>query len=192
MDHADHVRLIRDGVVGAGPVWADLGSGTGAFTLALADLLGSGGVIHSVDIDAGALRTQSDAVRRRFPATTLHQHLADFTRPLELPDLDGVVMANSLHFARDQAALLVLVFRSLRPGGRLVIVEYDSDRGNPWVPHPISARAWPNVAAAAGFTGTHELWRVPSRFLGAIYAACSIRPAAEPLADGTVNEGASG
>ena len=40
MDHRDHVELIRAGVEGAtdGP-WADLGAGTGAFTLALVGLV---------------------------------------------------------------------------------------------------------------------------------------------------------
>lgn len=47
MDHADHVALLRAGVVvpethGGAATWADLGAGAGAFTLALADLLGPG------------------------------------------------------------------------------------------------------------------------------------------------------
>lgn len=171
-------------------MWADLGSGTGAFTLALAELLGSTGVIHSIDRDAGALRTQAEALRHGFPSTVLHQYATDFTVPIDVPALDGVVMANSLHFVRDKGPVLALVCAMLRPAGRLVLVEYDADHGNPWVPYPVSSRAWPAVAAASGFTGTRELARVPSRFLGAIYAACSIRPAAGPLADGTSNEGA--
>ena len=40
MEHDDHVGLIRDGVEGAGLRWLELGAGRGAFTLALADLLG--------------------------------------------------------------------------------------------------------------------------------------------------------
>ena len=43
MDHADHVRLIR-GAVTPGTTWAELGSGDGAFTLALAELVGSEGL----------------------------------------------------------------------------------------------------------------------------------------------------
>ena len=173
MDHDDHVRLIRGGVEGAGSTWADLGSGTGAFTLALADLLGPSGVIHSVDRDAGALKTQAEAVHRRFPTTTLQQHHADFSGPLALPPLDGVVMANSLHFVRDKGPILALVRGLLRPRGGLVLVEYDADRGNPWVPFPISSRTWLELATTAGFEDTRELARVPSRFLGAIYSASS-------------------
>ena len=51
MDHEDHVYLLRGGVPGVGGVWADLGSGRGAFTLALADLIGRTGHIYSVDKD---------------------------------------------------------------------------------------------------------------------------------------------
>src|SRR5258708_3735969 len=98
MDHADHLDLIREGV--ARGAWADLGSGGGAFTLALADLLGPGGRILSVDRDGGALRSQRQAMEARFPATAVEYRQADFTRPLELPELDGIVMANSLHFVR--------------------------------------------------------------------------------------------
>jgi SAM-dependent methyltransferase len=175
MDHRDHVRLIRDGVVGGGPTWADLGSGEGAFTLALADLLGPTATIHSVDRDGRALRSQERALRRAFPDVVLQPLVADFALPLELPPLDGIVMANSLHFQPDQLAVLRLVRGYLRPGGRLILVEYDTDHGNPWVPHPLSFGSWTTLAAEAGFRDTRRLASIPSRFLGSIYAALSTR-----------------
>jgi SAM-dependent methyltransferase len=175
MDHRDHVALIREGVTGGGPTWADLGSGSGAFTLALADLIGPAGTIWSVDRDERALREQARALRDRFPAVRLHQLAGDFARSLDLPPLDGIVMANSLHFEHDKLAVLGLVRGYLRDGGRLVLVEYDADRGNPWVPYPVSFAAWEALARAAGFRETRRIGRVPSRFLGAIYAAVSVR-----------------
>ena len=177
MDHRDHVNLIRNGVTAVG-TWADLGSGTGAFTLALAELIGPGGLIHSIDRDGGALTRQAEALRARFPAVTVRQLRADFTEPLELPTLDGIVMANSLHFVREQEELVTRLKGHLRHGGRFVLVEYDTDRGNPWVPFPISYRAWTAVAAAAGLADTRRIGSVPSRFLGSIYAAVSFRPTA--------------
>ncbi len=158
-----------------GGVWADLGSGEGAFTLALAELLAPGGRIHSVDTDTGALRTQQRSMSARFPGVELEIHRGDFTGSLKLPTLDGIVMANSLHFHRDHAAVVGHVMRWMRPGGRFVLVEYDADRGNTWVPHPISYITWERVAREAGLTGTRRLHTVPSRFLGAIYSALSIR-----------------
>ena len=56
MDHADHVALIRAAVTETGGTWADIGAGEGAFTLALADLLGPGGRIVAVDRDRKGAR----------------------------------------------------------------------------------------------------------------------------------------
>ena len=66
MNHADHVRLLKNGIVKPGGLWADLGSGAGAFTLALAELIGPTGEIYSVDQDAGALAEQQRAFQRQF------------------------------------------------------------------------------------------------------------------------------
>jgi ubiquinone/menaquinone biosynthesis C-methylase UbiE len=175
VDHADHVALIRDAVAGGGEVWADLGSGTGAFTLALADILGPGAVIHSVDRDRAALRRQAELMGQQFPEVTLLQQPADFTRPLELPTLDGLLMANSLHFVADKLALLPRLLIHLRPGGHFVLVEYDADAGNTWVPHPVSYRAWEAMAEQLGLRATRRVASVPSRFHGSIYAALSLR-----------------
>jgi ubiquinone/menaquinone biosynthesis C-methylase UbiE len=175
MDHSDHVRLIRDGVAGDGSMWADLGSGRGAFTLALADLLGPTGRIISVDRDAAALHDQATALARRFPSVPIDQRVADFSEPLDLGPLDGIVMANSLHFVRDKTAVLASIRGYLRDGGRLVLVEYDADHGNTWVPYPMAFETWRATAATAGFRETRRLTSVPSRFLGSIYSALSLR-----------------
>jgi len=165
-------------VAPAGGRWADLGAGGGAFTLALADLLGPGGQVTAVDRDSGALRQLAPELHQRFPGTRLDTLCADFTTDLGLTDLDGTVIANALHFVRDRdkPAVLDLVRVMLRPGGRLVMVEYGADRGNPWVPHPFSYPRWEEMARAAGLVETRMLGLVPSRFLGSIYAAVSERP----------------
>ena len=175
MDHRDHVRLLQEGVVGGGRQWADFGSGEGAFTLALADLLGPTGAIHYIARARRALEVQARALRERFPATSVTPVAADFATELELPPLDGIVMANSLHFERDKRAVLGLVRGYLRPGGRLILVEYDSDTGNRWVPYPLSFHTWSSLAAEAGFRDTRRLASNPSRFLGSIYSALSYR-----------------
>jgi ubiquinone/menaquinone biosynthesis C-methylase UbiE len=177
VDHADHVGLIRAGVEDRAGAWADLGSGTGAFTLALADVLGGRGSIVSVDRDARALAEQRDRMAARFPSTEIRYFEADFTRPIELPSLGGILMANSLHFVRDKEPVLRRLLAQLPPRGRFVLVEYDADRGNPWVPHPLSFATWQRIATSAGLSGTRAIGRVPSRFLGAIYAAVSEVPA---------------
>jgi ubiquinone/menaquinone biosynthesis C-methylase UbiE len=172
VNHADYVRLLRDGVTGGGS-WADLGAGTGAFTLALAELVGPGGEVIAVDRDRGALRELERALRPG--VATVRTLGADFTKPIELPPLDGIVMANSLHFVRDKTPVLALVRSLLRASGRLLLVEYDADKGNHWVPYPLSFDAWRALADASGFADTRELASLPSRFLGRIFSAESVR-----------------
>jgi ubiquinone/menaquinone biosynthesis C-methylase UbiE len=175
MNHKDHVNLLQKGVPGQGGIWADLGSGTGAFTLALADLIGPTGQIYSIEKDQQALKEQEKAMRASFPATTVHYITADFTHQLDLPPLDGIVMANSLHFIRHKDPVLQLIRSYLRPGGRLILVEYNADRGNMWVPYPLSYGTWETLSRQNGFTLTQLLTTIPSRFFGEIYSAVSLQ-----------------
>jgi ubiquinone/menaquinone biosynthesis C-methylase UbiE len=154
-------------------VWADFGSGRGAFTLALADHLGPAGIIYSVDRDSNELAQQERLLSSRFPQVTVHYLAADFTHPLILPPLDGIIMANALHFSRQKEQLVRRVKSCLRPGGRFLLIEYNTDRGNPWVPHPLSFATWQKLAPEIGFQNTELLQTVPSSFLGEFYSAVS-------------------
>src|SRR6266566_7705841 len=175
MNHNDHVNLLQKGIPGQGGTWADLGSGTGAFTLALADLIGQTGKIYTSDKVQRALREQERAMHASSPATTIRYITADFTRQLDLPPLDGIVMANSLHFIRHKGPVLQLIRSYLRPSGRFILVEYNADRGNMWVPYPLSYGTWETLSRQNGFTSTQLLATRPSRFLGEIYSAVSLR-----------------
>lgn len=191
MNHSDHVHLL-EGEAGLrerlglplrsiGGTWADLGAGSGAFTLALADLLGPGAPesptrITAVDRDRSALSVLARDMQRAFPAVRLETRAADFTQPLELAPLDGIVMANALHFIPHgkQPALLRQLRERLKPGGQFLMIEYNADQGNPWVPYPFSYSRWEALARAAGYAQTTKLAAHPSRFLGEIYAAVSV------------------
>jgi ubiquinone/menaquinone biosynthesis C-methylase UbiE len=164
VDHADFLALLKPGIGERGGRWADLGAGEGAFTLALAELLGPEAHVTAVDKDASALRAIGHGIETR---------VGDFTKLLDLHGLDGIVMANSLHFVRHKGPVLELVKGMLRPGGRLIVVEYSTDRGNPWVPHPFSYQTWVRMAQAAGLEGTELLHTVPSRYFGSMYSAVS-------------------
>lgn len=173
VNQQDLVDLIRPalpgGAPGRGAAWADLGAGDGNFTAALRTLLPGAG-LTAVDRDRGAL----DRLARRMPDVTVLA--ADFRTPLPLAGLDGVLMANALHFVRDKLPVLDLVRGYLRPGGRLVVVEYGADRGNPWVPHPFSFPTWVRLAAEAGLGEAVRAGSIPSRFLGSMYCAWAPRP----------------
>ncbi len=173
MDHSDHVNLIRRGVEDGGPRWADLGAGSGAFTLALADILGPGAQVVAIDRDRSALQRNAAAMASQFPDVGVEHRVADFATQLDLPLFDGVVMGNSLHFQRDQLAVVKIVAGYLRPGGRMVVVEYNIVSGNSAVPHPVPYRRWEELANGVGLAHTELIARRPSRWLREIYSAVS-------------------
>lgn len=175
MDHSDHVNLLRPANLLSG-IYADLGAGSGAFTLALRELVGLNSTIHAVDKDKSSLDELEKAHRARFHST---EHLTllpnDFSRPLNLPPLDGIVMANSLHFFKDKEKILRHVREFLKPTGALIIVEYNVDSGNMWVPYPLTFETYRTLAPRAGFSEPRLLAKVPSRFLKEFYSAIAYR-----------------
>ena len=177
MEPSEAVELIAGAVPRRPGVWADLGAGDGTFTLALAEVLGRGSRIYAVDRDARALaRLKRRAAGAAAEVVTV---TADFTAAFALPGveaaLDGMLIANALHYARDAAAVLARLADRLRAGGRLVLVEYDRRGANRWVPYPISAARLPELAAAAGFSAPVVTARKPSAFGGDLYVAAADR-----------------
>lgn len=175
MVHKDHVRLILKAIKPGKQVWADLGSGEGAFTLALRDVVGQEVEIFSIDKNAGSLRKQKEAFDQQFPGTNIHYISSDFTKHLDLPPLDGILAANSLHFVEDRVGILKQLKQYLKSKGKLLIVEYNVDHGNLWVPHPFFFETFKTICHESGFKPPELLATEPSRFLKAIYSAVSIK-----------------
>jgi len=176
MDHQDHVALLRPADLSPGASYADLGAGSGAFTLALRELLGLSAAIYAVDRNRGRLAELERAHRARF-GENAHLHIlpADFTHALDLPPLEGALMANSLHFFRNKEKVLRHVGSCLKPKGTLLLVEYNVDRGNPWVPHPLSFETFRDLAPRAGFGQPRLLAKHPSSFLREFYSAIAMK-----------------
>jgi ubiquinone/menaquinone biosynthesis C-methylase UbiE len=174
MDERDAAELIVEAIGPTGRYWADIGAGSGTFTRALRSLLPPGSRIFAVDNDADAiqqLRALGDGI---VPIE------ADFSRGIALPSdsplLDGMLLANALHFVRDAAGVLRRLARLVRPGGRVVIVEYDRRTANPWVPHPLRSEKWSVLAEAAGLTNARVTARAPSIYAGELYVGVADRP----------------
>jgi ubiquinone/menaquinone biosynthesis C-methylase UbiE len=157
VEHREMVDLIRGGVPAPGGVWADLGAGTGHFTWALAELLGPAATIHAIDRDARAIAAQQRRLRAEPPGATILPRQADVLRPLDLPPLDGILAANLLHFIGDQAGQLRRLRGQLRPGGRLLVVEYEQALPIPWVPHPLPFAHLAALAPGAGFSAPAQV-----------------------------------
>jgi len=172
-------HLLEGSVPGTPGTWADLGCGTGTFTLALAGLLGPAARIFAVDKDGRALA----GLRRALPDPTgvIPVH-GDFTAPMRLPGfegaLDGILFANSLHYVADPERVLAFWTARLRPEGRVVFVEYDRRSANRWVHYPISPARLEELTAAAHLAPPVITATQPSEFTGTLYAAFAMKPRA--------------
>ena len=175
MDHKDHVNLLRPADIKPGGSWADLGAGSGAFTFATRELIGPTANIYAIDKNRASLNQLEQAYRARFgDSQNLHLITGDFSHTLDIPPLDGILMANSLHFFKDKEKILRHVSSYLKPNGILLIVEYNVDSGNLWVPYPFSFETYRKLAPRANFSEPRLLAKVPSTFLREFYsAACN-------------------
>jgi len=172
MDHHDHVELLRPAHLPSGGTWADLGAGSGAFTLALRELTGPAAIIYAVDREPARLRDLERNFLAHFgDSPNLRILPGDFTRPLQLAGLEGVLMANSLHFYKDKLRVLQQVGSFLKPNGALLVVEYNVDSGNLWVPYPLSFERFRRLAVQAGYEAPRLLGTHPSSFLRGFYSA---------------------
>lgn len=179
MDTRDAVELIRGAIPRRPGTWADVGAGEGTFTRALVELLGPEARVYALDRDPRAI----EALERwaKVEAANVIPLVADFTAPFELPGLgdaalDGMLLANALHYTSEAARVLGRLSARLRPGGRFVLVEYDRSKGNPWVPYPIPISQLPELFESAGFSTPVVTASRLSAFGGKLYVAAAERP----------------
>jgi ubiquinone/menaquinone biosynthesis C-methylase UbiE len=171
--------LLPHCISSTGGVWADIGCGDGVFTTVLQEIIGPGGRIVAVDIDAGALKQLRDRFGQHHPQVDVETVLADFTAPLALPELDGFVIANALHFVDPnlRSGVFTDLAAHLKPGGRTIVVEYNTHASSPAVPFPLDLDGFLALAMAAGLEAGHIAARVPSSFLGEMYAGVALKRA---------------
>ena len=160
----DAVEMFADSEVEAlGPtIWADLGAGDGTFTLALAEVLASGSVIHAMDLDGSAL----GRIPSVHKGVRITMHQGDFMQqPWPFSDLDGILMANSLHYVEDQPAFVRACESYMKARRRyFLIVEYDTSAASRWVPHPVSQIRLTTMFERAGYASVRVLRSRPSLY----------------------------
>lgn len=155
--------------------WMDLGCGGGTFTLALAELLPAGSSIVAWDMNAFALRH----IPQKHNGVNITTQQADMLRAPFPTSLDGILMANALHFVKDQGILLSATKKALRENGCLLLVEYDTDMPVPtWVPFPVSFQRSIVLLPQHGYSVPQQLGDRPSAYgRGDLYAAFARRVA---------------
>ncbi len=140
--------------------WADLGCGSGLFTRALADLLYTGSSIYAIDKNISSFQKSS------FPnQITVKTVESDFVKEdLNLKNLDGILMANALHFVRNKKSFIEKIVPYFRDAPVFLMVEYDTDLPNPWVPYPLSFITLRKLFTELGFSLIKKINEKKSRY----------------------------
>jgi ubiquinone/menaquinone biosynthesis C-methylase UbiE len=170
MQLKDAISLINYGAIAekTNAHWADLGCGPGLFTFALANLLQKGSSIFAIDKNNISLQSLSNPNN-----IAIFKEQKDFIKyPVSHQNLDGILMANSLHYVADQINFIANTGRQLSSAGIFLIVEYDTDKSNQWVPYPASPLSLQKIFAKAGYNTFILLNEITSRYnSGKMYSA---------------------
>jgi SAM-dependent methyltransferase len=123
--------LIMDALnIADGSIVADLGAGGGWFTVRLAQRVGPKGLVYAEDIQ----KMMIEAIKRRVQRegfTNVHPVLGT-TKDSGLPrGLDAIVIMGAYNEMEDPVALLKDAAASLKPQGRIGVVEYTAGAGGP-------------------------------------------------------------
>lgn len=103
---------------------ADLGSGPGYFTLRFARAVGASGKVYAIDISREMLNYLEKQARAEH-LTNIKPVLAQSHNP-ELPpaSVDMIFICDTLHHISNRATYYPLLIRALKPGGRLVNIDF--------------------------------------------------------------------
>ncbi|MCB0657620.1 MAG: class I SAM-dependent methyltransferase [Saprospiraceae bacterium] len=169
MTYEQGIKLIQGAWYPEQPTaWMDLGCGNGFFTKALATRLPPGSIIHAWDVNALSL----DTIPEKIDGVDIKKQACDFINtPLPEEGIEGILMANSLHYIPDQVTFLKKLRTVIRPGGVLLIIEYDRIQANSWVPYPVPFSKLESLANQAEWISIQKNGTAPSRYGAEIYAA---------------------
>ena len=162
--------------IAEGSVVADLGAGGGWFTIKLARRVGPNGLVYAEDIQAPMI----DWIVRRMQRenlTNVKTVLGTASDPRLPPGLDAVLIVDAYHEMDDPVTLLRNVARSLKPNGRIGVVDFTPGGGGPG-PSPeqrVDPQAVIEAAKAAGLRLISREAVPPFEFL-LVFGRSDVRP----------------
>jgi SAM-dependent methyltransferase len=123
----------------SGSIVADVGAGSGSWTILLADNVGPTGHVFATDVRPEFVSGIRQATAK-LPNVTVVLGTQDST---ELPPqcCDAVLLRMVYHAFRNPKAMRGSLARALRPGGRVLVIDFPGDTG-PVPLRPFSKRRW--------------------------------------------------
>lgn len=127
--YKNRVAIVKTMGLEAGNAVADIGAGTGAFTAELAKTVGETGKVHALDISPKFI----DHLKARVATEGLQQVSVKLSEPndITLPEgsIDVAFACDTYHHFENPQSILKTIHTALKPGGRLVIVDFHRIEG---------------------------------------------------------------
>jgi ubiquinone/menaquinone biosynthesis C-methylase UbiE len=150
-----------------GQIVADLGAGTGVFSVPFGKAVAPNGRVYAVEIDKGFLPIIESRAKEGNVAN-VRPVLGEFTDPkLPSQDVDLAFMHDVLHHVEDRAGYLKSAARYVKPGGRFAIIDFRADQ-SPHRNEPNLVVSEEQVTAwmkAAGFSRVERLDLFPEKYV---------------------------
>ncbi len=117
-------QVIEKLALNPGESVSDLGAGSGYFTVLLARAVGPAGEVYAIDIEPKMLDHIQQRAREE-KLTNIHTILADPHDPkLPQASVDMIFICDTLHHISERSTYYPLLARALKPGGRLVDIDF--------------------------------------------------------------------
>lgn len=154
---SDPHNILRQCGVSLGSVVGDFGTGSGAYARALAALVGEKGTVYAFDVQKELITALGKEIAGS-KEQVIHPLWVDLEAPrgsmLGDATLDLAVVANLLFQIEHKEGFMREVTRVLRPGGRLLLIDWKESFGNigPHKDHVVSEARAKELARDAGLS----------------------------------------
>jgi predicted methyltransferase len=127
--YAQRTAIVQALGLKPGMAVADVGAGTGLFTRLIADRVGSEGTVYAVDISRPFLKHIAEEAQKRGQTQVQTVQGTQETTNLPPNSVDLAFICDVYHHLEQYERVLASIHQALRPGGRLVVIEFDRREG---------------------------------------------------------------
>lgn len=146
---------------------ADVGAGSGNFTLRVARAVGPTGLVLAVDINPDLLAFLDRRAKETGLANVKSRRVEKDDSELPPAGIDTILMVDTFHYVKERAAYARKLRAGLAPGGRIVVIDYLPWAGCPGAPRPerrLSRESVDEAMAAVGLAPARIHEFLPEQF----------------------------
>jgi ubiquinone/menaquinone biosynthesis C-methylase UbiE len=137
MDKPDRVLKINEVIeklrLKPGDIVADIGSGSGSFSIPMAKAIAPNGILYAVDIDQKMLDSVAERAKKE-GVTNLRTVLGEYDDPkLPVKNVDVAFFHRTLHMIEHRQAYVNTTAPYLKPDGRIVVIEKNRENSENWM-----------------------------------------------------------